>query len=198
MLCATAHLGVVLENIISPLAVGLSQQYLQDQALEQMGERSRGRNSILLYDCFLQSSICKSCLHMKNIKASRGVEGGLSKTSEELPCSPNVLLGAYVPSWTLFACLDLGLAAAHTASCKTTPRISLPQQETRHRAWKIGWTKSGMPCRAVMKWSLPSSCLAAHLCAASRYEGMNGETQGYSSSKFMDYYCVCITSPELV
>lgn len=121
----------------SPPAVGLSQQYLEDQALEQMGERSRGRNSILLYDCFLQSGICKSCLHMKNIKASRGVEGGLSKTSEELPCSPNVLLGAYVPSWTLFACLGLGLAAAQAASCKTTPRrISLPgDQAPRMENW---------------------------------------------------------------
>lgn len=31
---------------------------------------------------FLQSSICKSCLHLKNIKATKGAEGGLSKTSK--------------------------------------------------------------------------------------------------------------------
>lgn len=41
----TAHLGAVLENIFPPLIAVLTQQYLHDQALEQLGGKTWGKTA---------------------------------------------------------------------------------------------------------------------------------------------------------
>lgn len=104
-LCLLPNLGAALENIFPPLTAVLSRIKHLDQALEQMGERSRGRNSILRYTFFPIVKhfeiLCPSEEHQSKQKGRgwslKNLEGELLLTGGLRSSSFDVVPGAHGP-----------------------------------------------------------------------------------------------------